>query len=155
MSRLTKVSCLGVIVALLMASAAVAAYFLISFQRGIKLASEGYHASALRDYDTAIVRYNAASRENIGSYQRAFVYLNRGTAYGSKWRYDESIADHTEALRLNPNLSDAYAGRGWAYLRKDENDKAIADLNRILSGSIQIPSLLITIALDPFATRRI
>ena len=37
-----------------------------------------------------------------------------------------------EALRLNPKLSDAYVGRGWVYLRKNEMDKAIADLNECI-----------------------
>jgi tetratricopeptide (TPR) repeat protein len=132
MSKWPKIICAVVIAALLLATTTAAAYYLISFQRGIRLASEGYHASALRDYDTAIVRYSAALREHIGRYQRTFVYLNRGAAYNSKWRYDESIADHTKALRLSPKLSDAYADRGWAYLRKNEMDKAIADLNECI-----------------------
>jgi tetratricopeptide (TPR) repeat protein len=132
MRRWPKIICAAVIVALLLASTTVAAYLFISFQRGNKLATEGYHALALGDYDTAIVRFSAALQENIGGYQRAFVYLNRGAAYNSKWRYNESIADHTEALRLNRKLSDAYAGRGWAYLRKNEMDKAIADLSEAI-----------------------
>lgn len=132
MRRWPKIVCAAVIVALALASTTVGAYLFISFQRGSKLAAEGYHAFALGDYDTAIVRYSAALRENIDSYQRALVYLNRGAAYNSKWRYDESIADHTQALRLNHKLSDAYAGRAWAYLRKNQMDKAIADLNNAI-----------------------
>ena len=68
------------------------------------------------------------------------VYLNRGTAYNFKSRYDESIVDHTQALRLNNKLSDAYGGRGWAYLRKNEMEKAIADLNKAIALDPNSPS---------------
>jgi tetratricopeptide (TPR) repeat protein len=129
MGSWSKIICATAIITLLLAGTTAATYLFISSQRGNELATEGYHALALGDYDTAIMRYSAALRENIGDYQRALVYLSRGAAYNSKWRYDESIADYTEALRLNRKLSDAYAGRGWAYLRKNEMDKAIADLN--------------------------
>jgi tetratricopeptide (TPR) repeat protein len=132
MSRLAKISCVGVIIALLLASTTVAAYLLVSFQRGSKLATQGDRSLALKDYDTAIERYSEALRENIGDYQRAFIHLNRGTAHNSKWRYDEAIADFTEALRLNGKLSDAYAGRGWGYLRKNEMDRALADLSEAI-----------------------
>ena len=66
MRRWPKIICAAVIVALGLASTTVAAYLFISFQRGSELAAEGYHALALGDYDTAIVRYSAALRENIG-----------------------------------------------------------------------------------------
>jgi len=70
MRRRPQIIVAALIVALLLASTTVGAYLLISFQRGIKLASEGYHAFALGDYHTAIERHSAALRENISSYQR-------------------------------------------------------------------------------------
>ena len=42
--------------------------------------------------------------------------------------YDRSIADFTEAIRLNPRMSDYYhKDRGCAYHGKNDYDRAIAD----------------------------
>ena len=59
----SKITC----TALILASTTVAAYLFISFQRGTELASEGYFALALKDYDTAILKCSAALQNNIGS----------------------------------------------------------------------------------------
>ena len=54
-------------------------------------------------------------------------YYNRGLAWQAKGENDKAIADHTEALRLDPKFATAYIGRGYAWQAKGENDKAIAD----------------------------
>ena len=41
--------------------------------------------------------------------------------------YDKAIADHTEAIRINPEDAVAYNDRGFAYYKMGEYDKAIAD----------------------------
>jgi tetratricopeptide (TPR) repeat protein len=51
-----------------------------------------------------------------------------GHAYNSKRQFVEAIADHTEAIRLNPQLSYAFAARGYAYLERGELDQALVDL---------------------------
>ena len=48
-------------------------------------------------------------------------------AYSDKGENDRAIADHTEAIRLDPIYANAYDNRGLAYWSKDENDRAIAD----------------------------
>jgi tetratricopeptide (TPR) repeat protein len=40
---------------------------------------------------------------------------------------DRAIADHTQAIKLDPNLSEAFYNRGNAYGDKGENDRAITD----------------------------
>ncbi|MDR2662302.1 MAG: tetratricopeptide repeat protein, partial [Treponema sp.] len=46
---------------------------------------------------------------------------------------DAAIADYTAAIRLNPNLADAYNNRGNAYTNKGELDSAIADYTAALT----------------------
>jgi tetratricopeptide (TPR) repeat protein len=133
-ARSTKITV--VIVVLLLGTFAavttIALRSLASFREGTELAREGYAASLREDFDTAISHYNAALRKTLGRTQRSLVYLNRGAAYNSKWRFDKAIGDQTEALRLNPKLADAHAGRGFAHLRKGEMEKAIADLTEAI-----------------------
>ena len=53
--------------------------------------------------------------------------MNRGWAWHRKREYDNSVADYSEAIRLNPNNAKAYSGRGIVFGDKGDLDKAIAD----------------------------
>ena len=52
---------------------------------------------------------------------------NRGLAYRDKGELDRAIADHTEAIRLDPRFAVAFNSRGFTYDRKGERDRAVAD----------------------------
>jgi tetratricopeptide (TPR) repeat protein len=106
--------------------------YLLGMQKGIQLANEGYAANMSGDREKAIARLTAALKEPLPAYQRAYIYLNRGAAYNSQWRFDAAIQDFTEALRLNSKLADAYNGRGYAWHWKSRMDKAIADLTEAI-----------------------
>ena len=47
-------------------------------------------------------------------------------------RYDEAIADYTQAVNLDPKDADAYTDRAWAYDDKGRYDEAIADFTEAL-----------------------
>ena len=44
-----------------------------------------------------------------------------------KGQYAEEVADCTQAIRLNPRYTAAYANRGAAYVELGQYDKAIGD----------------------------
>ncbi len=48
-------------------------------------------------------------------------------------RYDDSIAVYKKIIEFNPNLTEAYNGRGTAYGKKKEYDRAIEDLNKAIA----------------------
>jgi tetratricopeptide (TPR) repeat protein len=57
----------------------------------------------------------------------AEAHFQRGMAYDDKLDYPSTIADYTDALRLDyapPQV--AYSSRGTAYLNKGDTDKALA-----------------------------
>jgi tetratricopeptide (TPR) repeat protein len=133
MTRSTKIVLLAATaLCLLIGATAVGAYYLISFQQGVTLGTQGYAALTKGDYDTAIKRFSEALAKRLDRNHRALAYQNRGAAYNFKWRFDEALHDHTEALRLNPKLADSYEGRAYAYQRKGEREKAIVDLSEII-----------------------
>jgi len=54
-------------------------------------------------------------------------YENRGDAYHQQGDYGLAINDFTKALRLDPNLDQAYLGIGTAHDSKGDYDLAITD----------------------------
>ena len=120
----TALITLGVVIAL----SSFALYYVVSVREANELATEAYRAAAAGDYDLAIAQYSAALQKPIWNQQKAPLYTNRGYAYNSKRQFADAIADHTEAIRLNPQLSYAFAARGYAYLERGELEKAFVDL---------------------------
>ena len=57
----------------------------------------------------------------------AVAFANRGNGYVLKGDYDRAIADYSEAIKLDPNLTAAYNGRAGAYSDQGDVDRAVAD----------------------------
>ena len=62
----------------------------------------------------------------------AFIYLLRGKATVSR-DPDKALADFDRALKLKPDMGDAYASRGTAWLKKKDYARALADLDRAIA----------------------
>jgi tetratricopeptide (TPR) repeat protein len=82
---------------------------------------------SIRSCTKIIKRGKRESRKN-----RTSAYTIRGNAYDNKGQYDQSIADFTKAIEINPRLAQAYNSRGIAYKKKKLRDKAIADYRAAL-----------------------
>jgi len=59
----------------------------------------------------------------------ALAALNRGKDLFTEGKYDEAIREFTDAIRLDPNFSDAYSYRARLYTAKEDIDRALADSN--------------------------
>jgi tetratricopeptide (TPR) repeat protein len=59
-------------------------------------------------------------------------YLDRGDKNNNKADYDLAIAEFDRAIKLDPNIAEAYFGRGRGYLRKGDNSRAIADYSQAI-----------------------
>jgi len=65
--------------------------------------------------------------------RRVTAYMRRGYAYDFLNRdLGKAIADYTEAIRLDPQLAEAYGRRGLAHARRGEAEQVIADLDMAL-----------------------
>jgi tetratricopeptide (TPR) repeat protein len=60
-------------------------------------------------------------------------YNNRGNAYRTQGLTDQAIADHTQAIALNPNDASHYYNRGNEYIDKKLPDQAIADYTQAIA----------------------
>jgi tetratricopeptide (TPR) repeat protein len=57
----------------------------------------------------------------------SLLYTNRGVEYEIKKEFDKAIADHDQAIKVDPKNWAAYNNRGNAYAGKGDYDHAIAD----------------------------
>jgi len=67
---------------------------------------------------------------NSGRYDKrnlALIYSNRAAQRDRVGKYEESIADHNEAIRIDPTYPSGYMHRGNTYARHGDYEKAIAD----------------------------
>src|ERR1700689_5204525 len=71
---------------------------------------------------TEVIQSGRESQNNL-----AGAYNNRCLAYLHKGDNDQSIADCTQAIQLNPKEAAAYTTRCGAYNSQGNNDQAIAD----------------------------
>jgi tetratricopeptide (TPR) repeat protein len=81
--------------------------------------------------DSAIAACTRAiGAAKLSNRYKAVAYTSRGVEWRAKGQLDRAIADHTQAIKLDPNLSDAFYNRGNAYGDKGENDRAITDYDQ-------------------------
>ena len=73
---------------------------------------------------TAAIDTRKTSNEMLATW-----HVQRGAQWSSKGDYDRAIADHTAALKLHTNVSNANYYRGAAWSQKGEVDRAIADFD--------------------------
>ena len=62
----------------------------------------------------------------------AWAYANRCQALENSRSFDAAIADCSQALKVDPNMANAYNLRGFAYYAKGDSDRALADYDAAL-----------------------
>src|SRR5262249_43829099 len=82
-----------------------------------------YAARSREDPDQAILFYDRVIRTGgMSTWGTAVTLVDRGFAYLDKNRFDRAIVDFEAALRIEPEYSSAFFGRGLAYYWQDKLD---------------------------------
>jgi|WetSurMetagenome_2_1015567.scaffolds.fasta_scaffold703264_1 tetratricopeptide (TPR) repeat protein len=118
--------------------------------KGHELAREylyrGVERRLKQDYDLALADFGDAARIDK---KYADAFYNRCVIYNFKGDYDHALADCSQAIKLGPSpnamaeaggerlgndrtISDYYSERGFAYLKKDDNSRAMLDLDNAI-----------------------
>jgi tetratricopeptide (TPR) repeat protein len=72
------------------------------------------------------------SKVTVNPNDPSFAVFNSGNASKNQSKWDEAIAEYTEALRINPNNARAYYNRGLAYYTQKDYSRAIADYTQAI-----------------------
>ncbi len=108
-------------------STSVAAYWL----RGVcqsKLSE--FYASQGTDIRMRTAREMADFCQALKIGENAYLYYNRGNVYVEQHNLTHAIEDYTRAIRLDPNLAEAYYNRGLAHLALKQDAEATSDLSK-------------------------
>ena len=100
--------------------------------RGRLLVKEGYAAAEADDCATALAKFDAAFETRLPRHARNLALCNRGYCLEKLNRRDEALRDLTEALRLDPNNSWAFAARGRIHNYNGNTEQALADFSEAI-----------------------
>jgi tetratricopeptide (TPR) repeat protein len=109
-------------------------------QEAANLTREGIEASKAKDWDKAITAFRkAAQLEERYAPNLASALQQRATIYVSQKKFQEAIADYSEALKVKSNDPDVYERRGYAEMQMKDYDKALHDYNEAIKLSPEEP----------------
>ncbi len=92
--------------------------------------TDGYNLAEKNDLDGAIEKYTQAIAKDSTDF---YAFSLRGQAYENKGLYHKAVADYTRAIHINPEKMGPYINRGHCYIQIELLDKALADINIVLS----------------------
>jgi len=77
----------------------------------------------------------------LSAADRAATLVNRGVIQDALKAYAAAWADYNAALRINPDLGDAYLNRGAALMRMQKSDEAIVDIKKGMALGVSLPQI--------------
>ena len=105
-------------------------------QEAANLTREGIEASKAKDWDKAIAAFRkAAQLEGHYAPNLASALQQRATIYVSQKKFQEAIADYSEALKIKSDAPDIYERRAYAEMQLKDYDKALSDYNQAIKLS--------------------
>src|SRR5438105_12629253 len=109
-------------------------------QEAANLTREGIEASKANDWDKAIAAFKrAAQLEERYAPNLASALQQRATVYVSQKKFQEAIADYSEALKVKSNDPDIFERRAYAEMQLKDYDKALHDYNEAIKLSPEEP----------------
>lgn len=107
-------------------------------QEAANLTKEGIEASKAKDWDKAITAFRkAAQLEQRYAPNLAAALQQRATVYVSQKKFQEAIADYSEALKIKSDDPDTYERRAYAEMQLRDFDKALHDYNEAIKHNPQ------------------
>ena len=109
-------------------------------QEAANLTRQGIEASKAKDWDKAIAAFKRAA-ELDGHYapNLASALQQRATVYVSQGKFQEAIADYSEALKVKTKDADIFERRAYAEIQLKDYDKALHDYNEAIKLSPEEP----------------
>src|SRR6478609_9912546 len=109
-------------------------------QEAANLTREGIEASKAKDWDKAIAAFRkAAQLDEHYAPNLASALQQRATVYVSQGKFQEAIADYSEALKVNAKDPNIFERRAYAEMQLKDYDKALHDYSEAIKLSPEEP----------------
>jgi eukaryotic-like serine/threonine-protein kinase len=122
-------------------------YLLRGFAYGQMGAAATTRADAEANFRDAEADYNEVIRRDPDGTLRYALLANRGLVRFQNRRFDEAVADLSEAIELNPRQYNAYVTLAQVYRQRHEFDKAVEKLGQAIALKPEMAALYRTRAL--------
>jgi tetratricopeptide (TPR) repeat protein len=96
--------------------------------------------TGLRPRD-GVISCTVALDHTMSATDRAATLVNRGVIQDMLKAYAAAWADYNAALRINPDLGDAYLNRGAALMRMQKSDEGIVDVRKGMALGVSLPQV--------------
>lgn len=83
---------------------------------------------------------DALEKEMLNSRDKAGTLVNRGVLKMRRARWDEATRDFNDAVRLRPDLGEAYVNRGAVAIGEHHYAQSLPDLNKGLALGVEEPA---------------
>src|SRR5579871_4827701 len=117
----------AILLALLITTVSADSAAVTKLNAAVTAAKNGDTAQALTLLNGAI------SSGDLSGEDLAVAYYDRGMIYRSQNDNAKALADADMAIKLNPQYADAYNLRAGIHIANGESDKAIEDMNALLT----------------------
>jgi len=105
-------------------------------QEAAGLTREGIEASKTKDWDKAITAFRkAAQLDQHYAPNLASALQQRATVYVGQKKFQEAVADYSEALKIKSDDPNVYERRAYAEMQLKDYDKALHDYNEAIKHS--------------------
>ena len=109
-------------------------------QEAANLTREGIEASKAKDWDKAIAAFKrAAQMDEHYAPNLASALQQRATINVSQGKYQEAVADYSEALKVKAKDPNIFERRAYAEIQLKDYDKALHDYNEAIKLSPEEP----------------
>jgi tetratricopeptide (TPR) repeat protein len=107
-------------------------------QEAANLTRQGIEASRQKDWERAIAAFRKAAQLDAHyAPNLASALQQRATVYVSQKKFQEAIADYSEALKIKSDEADVFERRAYAEMQLKDYDKALHDYNEAIKLSPQ------------------
>jgi tetratricopeptide (TPR) repeat protein len=107
-------------------------------QEAANLTRQGIEASRQKDWERAIAAFRRAAQLDAHyAPNLASALQQRATVYVSQKKFQEAIADYSEALKIKSDDADVFERRAYAEMQLKDYDKALHDYNEAIKLSPQ------------------
>ncbi len=105
---------------------------MLKVENSIPIFNHAVFLQEMKRYDEAISLYNKVIMQDCESSLKSYAYCGRGASYYQVAKYDKAVEDFNNAIKLNPEYTDALFGLAMSMLMRKKVDESLRLFDHLL-----------------------